>query len=325
MEASPLSRVHPSCENARVGMIVTPILVTPAFEDRDAIWRMIQTHSPYSLMAALTGYGEIMGEDVTPWFRSNWALDGQAVDGETMSLLHHEPFVKATKSLFGAAIVRPVTIVTNINGPMAVGTPHVDTPTFRGLKRSEVPVWLLLVMGASGLFQRWSVRVAGALTWFYDRGDGEYEYWPGGLDRDSESLRGPFGNVALVGDNDLMPHRVGTIGDPQAFAARVRVTQHSTIRWTDGRGWAITEPDGPPQPVPTEDVRVSILWKALTFGDEREARVYDEHEDDLDLETIVEIFRTDLGERGYVVDEPSDPYRDPEWSRILAAVYFPGR
>jgi len=308
-----------------VGVIAAPIVVSPAFEDREAIWRMIQTHSPYPLMAALAGYGEIMGDDVTPWFRSNWALDGQAVDDETMSLLHHEPFIEATKSLFGAAVVRPATIITNINGPMAVGPPHVDTPTFRGLKRSEVPVWLLLVLGASGLFQRWSVRVAGALTWFYDREDGEYEYWPRGLEHDSESLRGPFGNMALVSDNDLMPHRVGTIGDPRAFGARVRVTQHSTIRYTDRDDWEVTNPDGPAQAIPAGDVRVSILWKALTFADQREARVYDDHEDDLDLTTMVDVLRGDLAERGHVVEEPSDPYRDPEWSRVLTGIYFPAR
>ncbi len=306
-------------------MIAAPIVVSPAFEDRDAVWRMIQTHSPYPLMAALAGYGEMMGKDVSPWFRSNWALDGQAVDDETMSLLHHEPFIAAAQRLFGAAVVRPATIITNINGPTASGPPHVDTPTFRGLKRSEVPVWLLVVMGASGLFQRWSVRVAGAITWFYDRDDGEYEYWPRGVEHPSESRRGPFGNLALVGDNDLMPHRVGRIGDPQSFSARVRVTQHSTIRCTDRGDWEITNRDGRPQPVPGEDVRVSILWKALTFRDEREARVYDDHEDDLDLATIVDMLRGDLARRGHEVEEPSDPYRDREWSQLLTSVYVLSR
>ena len=306
-------------------MIAAPIVVSPAFEDRDAVWRMVQTHSPYPMMAALAGYGEIMGGDVSPWFRSNWALEGQAIDDETMSLLHHEPFVEAAQRLFGAAVVRPTTIVTNVNGPMAVGPAHVDTPTFRGLKRSEVPVWLLVVMGASGLFTRWSVRVAGAITWFYDRDDGEYEYWPQGLDHDSESLRGPFGNFALIGDNDLMPHRVGTIGEPRSFAARVRVTQHSTIRGTDRGDWEITNLDGPPDVVPGEDVRVSILWKALTFRDEREARVYDDHEDDLALETVVDMLRADLARRGHRVEEPSDPYRDAAWSQVLTSVYMLGR
>ena len=308
-----------------MGMIAAPIVVSPAFEDRDAIGRMIQTHSPYPLMAALAGYGEMMGEDVSPWFRSNWALDGQAVDDDTMSLLHHEPFIEAAQRLFGAAVVRPVTIITNINGPMAAGAPHVDTPTFRGLKRSEVPVWLLVAMGASGLFQRWSVRVAGAITWFYDGDDGEYEYWPRGPEHDSESVRGPFGNLALIGDNDLMPHRVGRIGDHQSFATRVRVTQHATIRWTDRGDWEITNPDGPPEAVPASDVRVSILWKALTFRDGREARVYDDHEDDLDLATIVNTLRADLAGRGHLIEEPSDPYRDREWSQLLTSVYLLGR
>ena len=306
-------------------MIATPVLVAPAFADRDAIWRMVQTHSPYPLMAALAGYGEMMGADLSPWFRSNWALDGQAVDNETMTLLHHEPFVNAARRLFDAEVVRPATIITNVNGPMAAGPAHVDTPTFRGLKRSEVPVWLLVVMGASGLFERWSVRVAGAITWFCDRDDGEYEYWPRGLDHDSESVRGPFGNVALVGDNDLMPHRVRTIGDQGAFAEMVRVTQHSTISCTDGGDWEIANPDGPPQVVPGGDIRVSILWKAMTFGDAREARVFDDHEDDLDVATIVELLRADLAKRGHAVHEPSDPYHDPEWSRVLTNVYMLGR
>jgi hypothetical protein len=305
-----------------VGVIATPIVVSPAFEDRDAVWRMVRMHSPYPLMAALAGYGEMMGADVSPWFRSNWALDGQAVDDETMSLLHHEPFIEAARRLFGAAVVRPATIITNVNGPMAGGTPHVDTPTFRGLKRSEAPVWLLVVMGASGLFQRWSVRVAGAITWFYDRDDGEYEYWPRGLEHDSESVRGPFGNVALVGDNDLMPHRVGRIGDPESFATRVHVAQQSSIRCTDRGRWEITSPDGPPAAVPAEDVRVSILWKALTFCDKREAQIYDDHEDDLALATIVDLLRADLARRGHEIREPSDPYRDPEWSQLLTSVYL---
>jgi hypothetical protein len=305
-------------------MIAAPVVVSPAFDDRDAIRRMIETHSPYPLMAALAGYGEMMGEDVSPWFRSNWALDGQAVDDDTMSLLHHEPFVVAAQRLFGAAVVRPVTIITNVNGPMAAGAPHVDTPTFRGLKRSEVPVWLLVAMGASGLFRRWSVRVAGAITWFYDRDDGDYEYWPRGPEHGSESVRGPFGNLALVGDNDLMTHRVGAIGDARSFAARVRVTQHSTITWTDRGDWEITNPDGAPEPVAAADVRVSILWKALTFRDEREAQAYDDHEDDLDVATIVSTLRADLADRGHLVDAPSDPYRDREWSQLLTNVYVLG-
>jgi hypothetical protein len=123
-------------------MIAAPVVVSPAFADRDAVWRMVQTHSPYPLMAALAGYGEMMGGDVSPWFRSNWALDGQ---------------------------------------------------------------------------------------------------------------------------------------------------------------------------------------KALTFRDEREARVYDGHEDDLALASVVDKLRADLARRGHQVEEPSDPYRDAAWSQLLTSVYMLGR
>jgi hypothetical protein len=122
-----------------------------------------------------------------------------------------------------------------------------------------------------------------------------------------------------------MPHRVGRIGDHQSFAARVRVTQHSTIRWTDRGAWEVTNPDRPPDAVPAGDVRVSILWKALTFRDAHEARAYDDHEDDLDLATIVNTVRADLADRGHPVAEPSDPYHDREWSQLLTSVYVLGR
>jgi hypothetical protein len=189
-------------------------------------------------------------------------------------------------------------------GPQAAGARHVDTPTFRGLKRSEVPVWLLVVMGSSGLFEAWRVRVAGALTWFYDRDDGEYEYWPHGVDALSQVARGPFGNVALVADNDLMPHRVGAIGA------------------ADDGAWTITGRGTGAQRVEDGDVRVSILWKALTFVDAADARRFDDHEDDLDVATIVRVLRDDLQARGIELGEPTDPFTDPDWSRALTRTYI---
>jgi hypothetical protein len=262
------------------------------------------------------------GEFFAPWFRSNWALDGEAVDDGAHALLYHEPFVEAAKQMLGFEVVRPATLLVNLMGPQDEGARHVDTPSFRGLKRSEVPVWLLVVMGMSGLFESWRVRVAGALTWFYEGEDGAYEYWPRGVASPSELARGPFGNVALVADNDLMPHRVGEIGDPQEFASRVKVTGDAVIEARDDGAWNIADPGGDPQRVEDRDVRVSILWKALAFVDDADARRFDDHEDDLDVKTIVRILSDDLTERGIAVDEPGDPFTDPEWSRALTRTYI---
>jgi hypothetical protein len=218
--------------------------------------------------------------------------------------------------------VRPATLLVNLMGPQAAGARHVDTPTFRGLKRSEVPVWLLVVMGSADLFEGWRVRVTGALTWFYGGSDGAYEYWPQGVDGPAESARGPFRNVALVADNDLMPHRVGAIGDPDDFASRVTVAHDAEIAATDDGAWTITGSGGAPQLVDDTEVRVSILWKALTFVDAADARRFDEHEDDLDVATIVARFRADLADRGRPVEEPRDLFTDPDWSRALTSTYI---
>lgn len=302
--------------------IAAPVWVDPAYRDRDAVRALVRDHSPYPLMMSSAGYGEMAQQHVEPWFRSHWALDGVAVDDTTHALLYYEPFVEAAKEMLRVAVVRPATLLVNIMGPQVAGARHVDTPTFRGLKRSEVPVWLLVVMGSSGLFEAWRVHVAGALTWFYDRDDGAYEYWPHGVDAPAERVRGPFGNIALVADNDLMPHRVAAIGDPDAFTSRVEVTSDAVIAATDDGAWTITSGGGAPQPVDDADVRISILWKALTFVDRADARRFDDHEDDLDVATIVRVLRDDLAARGMAVDEPVDPYTDPEWSRALTRTYI---
>jgi hypothetical protein len=74
--------------------------------------------------------------------------------------------------------------------------------------------------------------------------------------------------------------------------------------------------------LPNDQVRISLLWRAVTFRDEREARAYDEHRDDLDVETAVSIFCADLTERGIDVPPPQDPFHDQAWSTLLTQTYL---
>jgi hypothetical protein len=64
------------------------------------------------------------------------------------------------------------------------------------------------------------------------------------------------------------------------------------------------------------------LWRAITFRDEREALVYDEHEDDPDVETAVSAFCTDLTDRGVDFTQPEDPFDDQTWSTLLTQTYL---
>jgi hypothetical protein len=300
---------------------VPPLRVEPAYSDRDAVWRTVLDHAPYPMMVAGAGYGEMMQfAPLEPWFRTSWAADGNRVDESIRVLLDDPRFIDGAGKLFGAEIIRPQSLVVNVMGPMQTGHRHVDVPTYRGLS-AKVPIWFPMVMGVSGLFDRWAVRVAGALTWFYDGTDGEYEYWPHGIDHPSKCERGPFGNVALFGDNDLMFHQVGAIGDAQQFQDRIKLSVQSEIR-PGNECWEITDGTSVIGTLPNDQVRISLLWRAVTFRDEREASAYDEHKDDLDVETTVSIFCTDLTERGIDFTPPQDPFDDQAWSTLLTQTYL---
>ncbi len=307
---------------AKIGPVtIPPLHIEPAYADRDAVRRTILDQAPYPMMIAGAGYSEMMKfAPLEPWFRTTWAADANPLDDSIRALIDDPLFIEGAGKLFGARIVRPQALVVNVMGPMAAGYRHVDLPTYRGIS-PKTPLWFPMVMGVSGLFERWAVRVAGALTWFYDGTDGEYEYWPQGIDHPSEAERGPFGNVALFGDNDLMFHQVGAIGDAQQFQDKVKLSVQSEIR-PSNEGWEITDGSSVTGTLPDDQVRISLLWRAITFRDEREARAYDEHEDDLDVQTATSRFYDDLTERGIDFTPPHDPFNDQAWSTLLTQTYL---
>ena len=47
----------------------------------------------------------------------------------------------------------------------------------------------------------------------------------------------------------------------------------------------------------------------------------DEHQDDLDLETVVSTFLADLEQRGDEVDPPDDPLHGENWVAAVANAY----
>jgi hypothetical protein len=300
---------------------VTPLRIEPAYRHRDAVWARVLGLGPYRLMSGLAGYGAMSKMTAMPWFREHWALDGQPrVDG-IEELLHNEEMVAAARRMFGAEVVRPATLLVNLMGPMAEGVPHVDTPSFRGLARDAVPIWLLLVMGASGLFARWQIRVAGAVTWFYERPDGAFEYWPENRAGGSRTEAAPFGNSALITDSDRMFHRVRRIGSPGDPLTGASFGASSRLRFDGGPEALVLDGERVAARYASDQIRVSLLWKALVFATREDARAFDRGSDDLSLEQVFEIFSGDLRARGIEHGLPADPLEDPDWSKLLLETY----
>jgi hypothetical protein len=286
------------------------IRIEPAFDDPEFVREMFERHAPYRTMA---GYLPTAERDANlPWFRGNWAANGEPLVAGAEKILRNQRFIDAARVFFGGAAVRPTFIVVNVNAPMPAGETHVDIPTFRGATRDQYPLLFLAVMGRSGLFEKWRVIQAGAITWFYDGAGGNFEYWPEGLESPMFTEGAPFRNVAIMADNDRIYHRIGRVGEPDAELPRM--TPAAEIR-PGGRGsWAIIENGETRATYPSSAIRLSLLWKAI--------RESEEHSEVLTLDRVMSIFIADLRRRSVDFRVPTDPLSDTEWTTLLDRAYY---
>jgi hypothetical protein len=297
-----------------------PIRIEPAFDDREQIRGMFERYAPYRALASYAPEGlkdethEEAKRPVLPWFRGDWALGGEPLVEGADPILHNKRFLEAARTVFGTWFVYPEFVAVNINGPMPACATHVDNPSFYGATRLDYPLPFLRVMGFSGLFDAWRVVQASAISWFYEGAGGSFDYWPDGLDGRMLREQPPFGNVALISDNDQLYHRIDAIGDPDAELPRMSASAHIE---PDGDGnWAILENGEVRATYPSHAIRLSILWKA-------EVRDKKSRPDNLTLDQTMEIFTADLRHRDVDFHVPSDPLADTTWILLLQRIYSP--
>jgi len=313
-----------------------PIFLDHLLDDPTLVRTLVERHAPYwpvqryfasaEEMRALSDTAERNGRPdagtgmvVGPVFRGDWAYDRPLVDG-VEPLLRHAALIDAARRLFEAVVVRPQILYVNLTLPMPCGDGgHTDIPAFRGVDRTTVPVWLLVTMGRSGLFERWRVRIATAVAWFYEGEGGALTYWPDGPDAPPTSLP-PRTNTALMGDNDVMFHRVEAVGGAEAEMVR-GLTLDSQLAFADAGHWEVRDGGQVLGSWPASRVRVSLSWKGVVFRDAEEARVHDDHRDDLTLPIVLDALRADLAARGSEVPVPADPLHDPRFVTALSRAY----
>jgi hypothetical protein len=299
-------------------LIPRPVRIEPAFGDPEQIRAMFEWHAPYRALAAYAPEGvedesdEEAKRPVLPWFRGDWALGGVPLVEGAELILWNKMFLEAARSIFRTSLVYPEFVAVNVNGPMPACNTHVDNPSFYGATRIDYPLPFLRVMGFSGLFEAWRVVQASAISWFYEGAGGSFDYWPDGLDGPMLSERPPFGNVALISDNDQLHHRVAAIGDPDAELPRI--STEAQIQ-PDGEGdWVILENGEARGTYPSHTVRFSVLWKA-------EVRDRESRPDGLTFDQIMAILTADLRRRGIDFQVPSNPLSDTPWLLLLQRIY----
>ena len=172
--------------------------ISPTWSAPDSVIDTIRAAGPFWLLANYAGsdaemaaIGAERSDFTPPWFRQDFATLGRTLVDGAGSMLHNPHLSEAAQAIAGPkAVVRPTTVYVNIMGPTPFAfPPHLDIPAFRGFTRADHPVWLLKVMMASGLFERWRTKIVTAVTWFYDGPGGDFHYWPVGPEIGRASCR----------------------------------------------------------------------------------------------------------------------------------------
>ncbi len=240
----------------------------------------------------------------TNYFRETYWYGEPMVDG-VEPFLHCEGFLAGARDLYACAVVVPNIVYANILVPGQELSVHTDVPEFRGMNRTTEPEFLLVAMHHSGLFDRWRMPIATAVSWYGCPTGGEFAYYPDGPDAPAQTIPAAH-NTAVVMDTDSTFHGVDRVA--QAAPELPPIEQGMRVRYAGDGRWTCGHPDQPPVAEYTwDDLRFSVSWKAYCYADDAERQMVADHTDDLTHEQVMAMLLADLRERGRLGDDLPDP------------------
>src|SRR6185369_8331172 len=205
-------------------------------------------------------------------------------------------------AIHGRPVIEPAIVYANILVAGQELAVHTDVPEFRGANRTLYPQWLMVVMHHSGLFEAYRMPIATAVGWFNDCRGGAFCFYPDGADGACETLPARA-NTGIILDTDSVFHGV----DPVAIdGALPTLRPGMALVWDDGR-WVLRDGQAAVARYGWDEVRFSISWKAYCFADEAERIAWREHQDDLELDGILDALVDDLRARGRLTGERPPP------------------
>lgn len=294
-------------------------------------WSMIIAQhfaSAEELLATMSGsFPEGITPDInmflTPTFRGYLAKYSASLFPEIDDCFYNSNFLEMAKSYWGAKYAKPAMMLFNINGPCANLDPgHLDSPSFRGVRHENSPTWLCSVMGKSGLFSDYLIKMAQVITWFSHDENSGFTYWPNGPLMKPERLDPPIYNRGVVVQNEMMVHRGEANGpvDQQRPAGLAFDSMFCGDPGSD-QHWLLKSGGQTIARHSTDELRFLVHWSAEVFEDMDELRKNMDGRDNLTHERAIGMLIADAKQRGYDIAEPSDPLDDPQFIAQINAVY----
>jgi len=260
---------------------------------------------------------------LTPTFRNYLANYSTCLHPEISDCFYNDKFLELAKSYWNAKYAKPQMMLFNINGPCGNSDPgHLDSPSFRGVRYENSPTWLCSVMGRSGLFQDYLIKMAQVITWFSHDPESGFTYWPEGPRQAPKRVQAPIYNRGILVQNEMLVHRGEANGPVERrfpngldFTSVFAGDPESRDQWVVKTGEKVIDR------FHTDELRFLVHWSAEVFEDYAELKKNMEGNDDLTHEQAIDMLIKDVRSKGIKIETPSDPLHDPVFIKTLNSAY----
>ena len=191
---------------------------------------------------------------------------------------------------------------------------HYDVPWFLGATRYDLPQWLLVVMAQSQLFEDKLWPQVQGVAYIHKKNvtGGSFFFWNDGPAYPMNGLQA-VPNTGVVLDGSVVAHGVQPFGKLSVPSLKMSPNgQYQLKRSEDADQWAIWRVDNPEHPerispaYDTDELRVSLVWRARCFTDEQEKAAW-HSAPKLTLQHVLRVLKRDLRSRGVLglYEEPA--------------------
>lgn len=335
-----------SQRRAQLSDILRPIappqeLVSVYTDDqRKRLLGVVRDHGPWKLIiaqhfasaeeliaTAAGGYPEGVTPSLdmflTPTFRGFYANYSTSLYPEISDCFYNDKFLELAKSYWGAEYAKPQMMLFNVNGPCGNTDPgHLDSPSFRGVRYENSPTWLCSIMGRSGLFRDYLIKMAQVITWFCNDASSGFTYWPNGPLSSPQRVQPPIFNRGVLVQNEMLVHR-GEANGPIAQQRPAGLDFNTVFAGdrADPDRWLLKNGDTVIAEHRTEELRFLVHWSAEVFADFDELKKNMDGSDNITQERAIGMLIDDVRSKGIAIDTPSDPLHDPVFIQSLHAAY----
>ena len=208
---------------------------------------------------------------------------------------------------------------------------HFDAPYFHGANRFDVPIWLLVVMEASGLWAAQHMPQVQGVAYLQQlpsdpnasHSGGHFYFYPRGVGADAPLVKfAPRRGAALILDGTATVHGTDP-WRPELTPPPLRREDTNELVY-DGASstWVLRANGAALGRYGTNDLRIALVWRALCFASEAD-RAAAAAEPRMALEDILGRLEADLRARGVLPPAPAPRPPPLEFGLLLVRYYAP--